>query len=84
MAMMNEAMSSFKDEAFGTVFIREEVYASIEDEEKCFNWLRETGNQDLIKQTIHSKTLASTAKDHDLNIPGVKTTVKTKIGIRRS
>lgn len=82
--MINENLTSFADVTNGTVYLREEVYASIEDHEKCFQWFREKGIGDAIKESIHAKTLAAIAKDNNLEVPGVKTYLKTKIGIRRS
>lgn len=82
LAMENESLSSFADERFGTIYIRDEVRASEEDQEKLFSWLKENKLEDLIKTSVHSKTLSALAKEHP-DIPGVKVFIQTKLGIRR-
>lgn len=80
--MENEGLQSFKDKDLGTFFLRVDTYASIEDYDKAFSWLREKGMGDVIKETVHAKTLAAIAKDNP-QIEGVKITLKTQLGIRK-
>lgn len=49
----------------GTVFIQTKVYAHVkaENRPKFFDWLREHGNDDLIKETVHPSTLNAFAKE---------------------
>ena len=49
----------------GTFYLRDDDYASIlpGQQEDFFQWLRENGNGDLIRPTIHSKTLTSWVKE---------------------
>ena len=67
----------------GTLFPRTECYARIEDEDLAFDWLKLHDMNDVIKRTVHGKTLASIAKDNP-DIPGVVTSFVTKMGMRRS
>ena len=82
LVMENEDLQNFKDDRFGTVFLQYKVYASIEDQPKAFKWLRNNNMRDLIKFTVHAGTLAATVKEYG-EIPGVKSTYKTKLGYRR-
>lgn len=49
----------------GTVYLTTKVYANVkaEDRETFFSWLREHGNGDLIKETVHAQTLNAFAKE---------------------
>ncbi len=49
----------------GTVFLTTKVYANVkaEDKEAFFAELRETGNEALIKETVHPSTLNAFAKE---------------------
>lgn len=49
--------------SMGTVYIRNEEFAKIEDQEKAFAFFRDQGAGDIIKETIHSKTLTATFKE---------------------
>lgn len=80
--MENENLTSFREKMIGTVFLSETVHATVEDFEACYAWLKENNQEDIVKQTIHARTLAATVKDHG-EIPGVKAHYQTKIGIRR-
>jgi hypothetical protein len=83
LTMENEGLQSFKDETFGTFYLRQEIYARVEDEEKAFAWLRAAEMEDVIKRSVHAKTLAALVKEHG-EIEGVKSHYVTKIGMRRS
>jgi len=82
LSMENENLQNFKDSRFGLVYLREDLYASIEDSDKCFGWLEENNMHDVIRQTVHSKTLSAICKESG-EIPGVKTYFQTKVGFRR-
>jgi hypothetical protein len=66
----------------GTLFPRTECYARIEDQDAAFAWLKDNGMEDVIKFSVHAKTLSSIAKDQE--IPGVVTSFVTKIGQRKA
>ena len=83
MWLENNALDKVSDEN-GTIYSRQEVYASIEDRNQAFTWLRENGMEDVIKETVHAKTLSAIVKEHALNVPGVKAYYETKIGYRRA
>ena len=80
--MENENLQSFKDATFGTIYLREQVYARIDDEGKAFDWFRTHDLGDLIKATIHNKSLVAVAKENP-EIPGVVTAYETKVGYRK-
>jgi hypothetical protein len=67
----------------GTLFLRDEVYARIEDADTAFAWLEEHDMSDVIKRTVHAKTLSSIAKDQG-EFPGIKVSLVTKIGFRKA
>lgn len=70
----NEIPTYFEDneiekltvEGAGTVYIQTKVYANCkaENREAFFEWLRGTGNADLIKETVHPSTLNAFAKEY--------------------
>lgn len=76
----NNSLTNVKSE-LGTISLRAEVYARIDDEATAFSWLRENNMGDIIKETVHSKTLASLVKDNG-DIPGVVSHYQTKISFR--
>lgn len=61
---MEEGVQNMKTK-LGTFYVRDEQYASIQPDktEDFFEWLREGGNGDLIKETIHSRTLTAWVKE---------------------
>jgi hypothetical protein len=58
--MAEEGVQNIKTDK-GLFYLREDRYVSIKPDEQVnfFAWLIETGNGDLIRPTIHSKTLTS-------------------------
>jgi hypothetical protein len=82
MRMENENMQSFKDATYGTIYLREQVYARLEDDAKAFEWFKANGMEYSWRWSIHNKTLCAIAKDHP-DIPGVVTAYETKIGYRK-
>ena len=82
LVMENESLTSFKDERYGTVYLRDEVRASVKDESALFPWLQERNLDDVIKKTIHAKTLSSMVKDYP-DMPGVEIFYQTKLGLRK-
>lgn len=52
-------------EGAGTVFIKQELYASVlaDDREKLYEWLRDNGHEDLIKDWVFPATLTAFCKD---------------------
>ena len=52
-------------EGVGTIYLSTKVYAHVkaENREPFFEWLREHGNGDLIKETVHPSTLNAFAKE---------------------
>ena len=75
----------------GIVFFKFEFYASIEAAKKSagFEWVRELGHEDLIKESIHAQTFSSfikelIAEDENIELPEyVSTHTKKRIGYRR-
>ena len=61
---MEEGVQNIKTK-LGTFYVRDEPYASIQPgmTDDFFEWLREGGNGDLIKETIHSRTLTAFIKE---------------------
>jgi len=49
----------------GTVYLTTKVYANVkkENQEAFFEWLRETGNEELIREAVHPSTLNAFAKE---------------------
>lgn len=82
LVMENENLQNFKDGELGTFYLRTDVRASIADEIQAFQWLRDNGMDDIIKPTVHSKTLSAIAKDHP-EIPGVNVYYQTRVSIRK-
>lgn len=70
--MQNEDLESFKDERFGTIFMRNSCHAKVEDSFNAFNWFRKNGYGDVIKETIHASTLAAIMREIPDDVPGVK------------
>lgn len=87
LSLESENLQNFKDARYGTIYLREAVYARVEDEEKFFPWLEETGQADVIKKVVHAKTLSSMVKNMTLDgkelPPGVTAQFMTEIGLRR-
>lgn len=81
-------LQNFKDAENGMVYLMEKMYSRIENEDIAFEWLKNNGLGDAIKQTIHSKTLSAIAKEmfekDQQEIPGVVSTFETKVGFRKS
>lgn len=52
-------------EGAGTVFVKQELYASVlaGDREALYEWLRDTGNEDLVKDWVFPATLTAFCKD---------------------
>lgn len=86
--MENENLQNFKDDRFGTLYLREEVYARVESEDKFFPWLRDRGMADVIKYTVHAKTLSGIVKELNEkgeSVPeGVVAQFITKLGYRKA
>lgn len=63
--MINEEMPSFKRSG-RTFFLNTRTFASPKggQREAMHNWLKENGFADLIKETVHSSTLSSFAKEY--------------------
>jgi len=81
--MENQNLQNFTDKTFGTIYLREQVYARIDNEPIAFDWFESHNMSDIIKRTIHNKTLCAVVKENP-EIPGVVTTWETKIGYRRA
>ena len=81
--MENQNLQSFNDKTFGTIYLREQVYARVDNESSAFGWFDKHQMGDIIKRTVHNKTLCAICKEHP-EIPGVVATWETKIGYRRA
>ena len=63
---MNEnEIEKFSVTGAGTVYVTQKVYANVkaDNREAFFQWLREHGSGDLIKETVHPSTLNAFAKE---------------------
>ncbi len=69
--MQNEELESFKDERFGTIFLRNSCHAKIQDSFEAFNWLRKNGYGDVIKEVIPPSTLSAIMREIPDEVPGV-------------
>lgn len=83
----NSGLTQIKSET-GTIYIRDEIYAKIVDEDHAFAWLRSNHCADLIRQTVNLKQLSATMKQHLENgqdkFPGIEASIVSKIGYRRN
>ncbi len=63
--MDDNEVEKFTVEGVGTIYQQVKVYANVkkENEQKFHDWLRETGNGDLIKAYVFPGTLSSFAKE---------------------
>lgn len=63
--MENLELDDFNAPGVGRVELGIEVYPSLkkDDEERFFAWLRERDDGDIIKETVHHKTLQSFIKE---------------------
>jgi hypothetical protein len=87
--MTDAGMNSFRDEMLGKSFsIQSDISLKKIDEDAVFAWLKETGNDGAIKETIHAMTLKSIAKKHleetGTDIPGTEIKMFQKISSRTS
>lgn len=80
LSMENEGLTQIKSDR-GTLYLRDEVYARIEDPNQAFAWLRDNEMGDMIKETVNAKSLSSLVKEKG-EIPGVISHFVTKVGRR--
>jgi hypothetical protein len=54
-----------KIEGVGTIYLRHDLYANVkaDDRDKFYDWLRDNGFDELIKETVHPGTLKAWAKE---------------------
>jgi len=88
--MQSQEINSFKTPR-GTFFVTQRERASILDSEIAFEFLREVGAGDIIKETVNSNTLSSTFKqlreDGKIDLltaesKGIKVFVQESVGQR--
>jgi hypothetical protein len=86
--MLEEEVQNIKT-GDGMFYSREDVFANYDHarEEAVFNWLHETGNETLIKETINARTLTAWVKeqqDQGTDLPDFFNIVsKRRIGLRK-
>ena len=63
--MSENEIEKFSVTGAGTVYVTQKVYANVkaDNREAFFQWLREHGSGDLIKETVHPSTLNAFAKE---------------------
>lgn len=55
--MEAEGIDRFHDSELGkTFFLNHDMYVNIKDDNKFYAWVRETGQDSVIKETIHAST----------------------------
>lgn len=85
--MENLNMQSFRDKDHGLIYVSPDVRVKIEDEEATFRWFEENDMADIIKRTIHNRTLCSLVKERkkeeQSDIPGVLANWGNRINFRR-
>ena len=87
-AMNDEGVAAFKNAELGIKFnIQSDITVKKIDEQAVFVWLKESGNGDAIKETIHPSTFKSIAagyvEETGLNIPGTEITSFQRIWTKR-
>lgn len=80
-------MQSVKIDDLGTFYRRDDMYASVCDQDALFDWLQTNGHEGIIKQTVNTRTLMALFKElaedsGDMTPPpGTTVTIKKRIGI---
>lgn len=87
--MEAESLSSFKDSALGKTFsITQDLNIKKVDEDAIIAWIKESGNQDVLKETIHPSTFKALVKHHlvetGTNVPGVEVSTFQRISSRKA
>lgn len=87
--MESEGIKLFKDSDLGkTFYFEEDCYVKNVDEQAFFAWVRETGAEGAIKETIHAGTkkamIKEFVKETGQDVPGVNVEFYTKIKMRKS
>jgi len=64
-AMEDADIESFRVDGVGTVFLQNKIYVSVlaDDREKLYDWLRENGHDDIVKDWVFPQTLTAFAKE---------------------
>ena len=85
--MENLNMQSFRDKDHGLVYVSPDVRVKIEDEAATFAWFERNDLSDVIKRTIHNRTLCAMVKERKKDgledIPGVLVGWGNRINFRR-
>ena len=87
-ALENAGLQNVKGEDGTTFYRREQFFANVKVQDKpvFFQWLRDNGMGDIIKEDIHSKTLTAFVKEqleHENPLPDcVNTFTRDTIGYR--
>lgn len=87
-ALENAGLQNVKGEDGTTYYRREQFFASVKAQDKpaFFQWLRDHGMGDIIKEDVHAKTLTAFVKEQmeqDNPLPGyVSTFTRNTIGYR--
>lgn len=87
--MQDEGIDSFRNPEIGRSFsIKTDIIVKKVDEDAVFAWLKESGNGDAIKETIHASTFKAIARDYlgktGMNVPGTEITTFQRIGSRKA
>lgn len=87
--MDNVGVSSFKDSELSRTFYQEQdCYLKTTDNDAFFQWVRDQGAGELIKETIHASSKKAMVKDyiHETGgeVPGIEADFFTKIKMRKA
>lgn len=86
--MGNMGLASFRDTATSSVYTAQtRVYASVNEPEEAFTWLRHHGLEGIIKETVNANTLSAAIrelKDDGEIIPeSIRVYEKPSLSVRR-
>lgn len=86
--MMDDGMTSVKVDGVGAFSVVEELYPSIKNNDEFFKYLRETGQESVIKESVHFQTMRSINnlynEEFGRDLPGVESFKKLSIRMRKS
>lgn len=67
-AMDSEGVDSIKMPELGrTYYVQTRFSATVKDKQRLFEWLRDTGNEDYIEETVNSSKLTALCKEMELS-----------------
>lgn len=67
MAAIDPELTKISISGLGTLYLRTDIYAGIQDQASAFVWLQENGYGDLIRYQVHPSTLKAFLKEQTKN-----------------